>query len=115
MSDYTAQQPSAAVPAPQPIPAPQPTQDTPSPATPLVHASGVEPVSTGLTLVAYRLADQGAWSFGVDLGGTYVELARKKLGGIDDDLREVATPGYKAWAASGFEGPPPTPSVHPTA
>lgn len=62
----------------------------------LLHASGVQPSFTGLSLNAYRLEDQGCWSFGVVAAGAYCEIYRCKLGGFDDDLREAANPGFKA-------------------
>jgi hypothetical protein len=57
--------------------------------------AGVAPSAVGLGLVAYRLEDEGYWSFGVHMGGAYIELATKKLGFVDDDLREAAMPGQR--------------------
>lgn len=50
---------------------------------------------TGLTLEARRLPDQGLWLFGVTVNGAFVPLVSKKLGGVDDDLREAEEPGFK--------------------
>lgn len=51
---------------------------------------------TKLTLEAHRNEAQGVWEFGVQLSGAYVVLAVRKLGGIDDDIREAIQPGFKA-------------------
>lgn len=54
---------------------------------------------TKLTLEAHRNEDQGVWEFGVQLSGAYVVLAVRKLGGVDDDIREAIQPGFKATRA----------------
>lgn len=84
--------PVTETPTPPDDTAPDAPTDAPAP---VLHASGAEPNFTGLTFSAYRLEDQGVWSFGVTLAGAYVELVRAKLGGVDDDLREAAQPGFK--------------------
>jgi hypothetical protein len=66
-----------------------------SPAGTVLPHAGVAPTYTGLGVVAIRSEEQQAWIFGVNLGGVFVELVRRKLGGIDDDLQEAATPGFK--------------------
>ena len=54
----------------------------------------------GLTLEAHRNEDQGVWQFGVTLAGAFVVLATRKLGGVDDDIREAIQPGFKAARAA---------------
>ena len=50
---------------------------------------------TSLTMWAKRNAEQGVWQFGVTLDGVEVVLFAKKLGGLDDDLREAFQPGFR--------------------
>lgn len=66
-------------------------------------SSGPQSVYTGLTVEARRLADEGRWVFGVVMGGAFIALTDRKLGGVDDDLREAAQPGFKAARASAYE------------
>ena len=54
----------------------------------------------GLTLEAHRVEDQGVWRFGVNLSGAFVVLFERKLGGVDDDIREAIQPGFKAARAA---------------
>ena len=49
---------------------------------------------TGLTLEARRNTDSGHWEFGVELSGAFVLLAVKKLGRVDDLIRESIEPGF---------------------
>lgn len=53
-----------------------------------------------LSLEAHRNEDQGVWEFGVNLSGAYVVLAVRKLGSVDDDIREAIQPGFKAARAA---------------
>jgi len=55
-----------------------------------------------LVIEAYRLPDQGVWVFGVTMGGAFISLTSKKLGGVDDDLREAAQPGFKKARADAY-------------
>lgn len=56
---------------------------------------------TSLSLEAHRNPDQGVWQFGVYLSGAFVVIATRKLGGVDDDIREAIQPGFKAARAAG--------------
>ena len=58
---------------------------------------------TGLTLEARRNQEGGSWDFGVNLSGAFVLLFQRKLGGVDDDIRESIEPGFKAKRASLYE------------
>ena len=58
---------------------------------------------TGLTLEARRNQDSGVWEFGVRLSGAFVVVANRKLGGVDDDIRESIEPGFKAKRAALYE------------
>lgn len=48
-----------------------------------------------LTLTARRDAGLGLWLLGVEVGGVWWTVASRKLGGLDDDLQEKQTPGFK--------------------
>ena len=50
---------------------------------------------TGLSLEARRNEEQGVWQFGVNLSGAFVVIGVRKLGGVDDDIRESIDPGFK--------------------
>lgn len=69
----------------------QPDQTT----TPAPQTDGPTTGYTGLTVTARRDADQGRWVFGVEMGGAFIPLADAKLGHVDDELQEAATPGFK--------------------
>lgn len=64
--------------------------------TPVVAADDY----TDLTLEAHRVPEQGVWRFGVNLSGAFVTLFERKLGGVDDDIREAIQPGFKAARAA---------------
>lgn len=55
---------------------------------------------TSLTVEAHRNEVGGYWEFGVRLSGAYVVIATRKLGGVDDDIRESIQPGFKAARAA---------------
>ena len=65
--------------------------------TPVVPVETV--VSTtqfdGLTVSVRRNADKGLWEAYVVLNGAEWIIAQRKLGGLDDDLQEAATPGFR--------------------
>ncbi len=52
-------------------------------------------VYDGLAVQARRNEHQGVWEFGIDLSGAFVVIATRKLGGVDDDIREALEPGFK--------------------
>ena len=76
---------------------PQP-EETPAPAQP----SGPKDSYDGLNVWARRNADHGQWQFGVTLDGVDVVLATKKLGGLDDDLKDKFQPGFKKDRADAY-------------
>lgn len=60
---------------------------------------------SGLSLTAERLAEgpNGAgWYLMTSVGGVKWFIAYKKLGGLDDDLQELATPGFKEARANRY-------------
>lgn len=84
----------------------EPTLETTQPAAP-AQSSPAPVVAqdhyTGLTLEARRNQDAGQWEFGVNLSGAFVLLTTRKLGGVDDDIREAIQPGFKAARATAYE------------
>lgn len=62
---------------------------------PATQTTGPSDSYNGLAMWAKRNAEQGVWQFGVTLDGVEVVLFAKKLGGLDDDLREAFQPGFK--------------------
>lgn len=78
-----------------------PTPVTPPPADPVLDLTKFE----NLTLTAVRRPDgnRGAgWYLVTYIGDVEWIVAVRKLGGLDDDLQEVATPGYKEAAANRY-------------
>lgn len=76
------------------------------PAEPPTPDTTVGPLSddyTGLTLEAHRDAEGGRWRFGVTMGGAFIVLLERKLGSVDDDLREVQQPGFLAQRADLYQ------------
>ena len=55
---------------------------------------------SGLTVNARRNEFAGTWDFYVTLSGADVVLFTRKLGGVDDDIRESIDPGFKARRAA---------------
>lgn len=49
----------------------------------------------GLTVSVRRNDDKSLWEAYVSFGGVDWVIAARKLGGLDDDLQEAATPGFK--------------------
>ena len=49
-----------------------------------------------------RQPDQGRYCLVIAHNGTETEVTIGKLGGIDDDIQEAATPGYKAAKAKEY-------------
>lgn len=71
-----------------------PEQNIPAPPAP-PEEQGPQTSFDGLTLHAERDADAGRWRLYVELNGVRWVVAERKLGGLDDDLQEKATPGFK--------------------
>lgn len=77
--------------------------DTPDTSTLDAQTTPVVPQETvvdatqfdGLTVSVRRNADKAIWEAYVTLGGVDWVIAARKLGGLDDDLQEAATPGFK--------------------
>lgn len=69
----------------------------PTQAPPVIPAepTGIPSTFEGLTLTAKRDAGLGLWLLGVEVGGVWWTVASRKTGGLDDDLQEKATPGFK--------------------
>ncbi len=107
MSDLPFGQPGAAAPAGGPIGQPVQPEQPEQPLAAAAPEAAVEPAEPadpykGLTLEVRRLADEGRYVFGVVVKGAFVALADKKLGGIDDDIREAAQPGFKKARADAY-------------
>lgn len=49
-----------------------------------------------------RRPDQGLWVLGVTFKGSDHVFGTRKLGGIDDDVREALEPGFKAKRAQTY-------------
>lgn len=49
----------------------------------------------GLGIWMRRNPERGVWQFGVSPDGADVVLWEKKLGGVDDDLKEHFQPGFR--------------------
>lgn len=73
----------------------------PAPEAPVAPVGPADSFS-GLTVNARRSADTGQWIFSVTMGGAEIDLYAKKLGGVDDDLQEAATPGFKKKRADDY-------------
>ena len=58
---------------------------------------------TSLPVHLIRDEEQGAWRWGVEVHGTFLEFGRRKLGGWDDDIAR----GRKAEAEQAAAAPPP--------
>ena len=71
--------------------------DVPAEVTPAAPVE-VEPAPLkldGLELKAERDPERGRWVLFTEVGGVRWEITERKLGGLDDDLQEIATPGFK--------------------
>lgn len=73
-----------------------------TPPTPPPTPAGPVTVYEGLTLEAHRNGEAGRWEFGVRMGGAFIKLVERKAGGVDDDLREAAEPGFKKNRADAY-------------
>lgn len=94
-----------------PTPPTPPVDQTPPPATlepptptppAAVTATGPSDSYHDLNMWARRNASAGAWEFGVTLDTVDVVLFSRKLGGLDDDLREAFQPGFRAQRAEAY-------------
>ncbi len=73
-----------------------PSVPVPAPAPVALVDTAVSTTSfEGLTVSVRRNADKGLWEAFVTLNGAEWILGQRKLGGLDDDLQEAATPGFK--------------------
>lgn len=70
------------------------TPQTPPAPPPTVHQD-VPTSFDNLTVKAVRDTDAQRWILYTELNGVRWVLAEKKLGGLDDDLQELATPGFR--------------------
>ena len=68
-----------------PVPAPPTPEETTGPQTKFEN----------VTFTAERDALAGRWYIYANLGSVKWRIAERKLGGLDDDLQEAATPGFK--------------------
>jgi hypothetical protein len=71
-----------------------PTTTVPAPVAPPDQAVATTSFDN-LTVNVRRNTDKGQWELFVLLGSVEWVFGTRKLGGLDDDLQEAATPGFK--------------------
>lgn len=72
------------------------------PNVPVAPPSGPADSYHGLGIWARRVPDRGVWQFGVSPDGADIVLWEKKLGGVDDDLKEHFSPGFRKQRADTY-------------
>lgn len=86
------EQPSTVAPSDAPAP---PQQQAPDQQAPVADPQSHDGVWTGVPVEVRRDATAGLYFFGVNIGGAFIAFGQRKLGGVDDDLKEAAYPGFQ--------------------
>lgn len=75
-------------------PAADPTPPASAPSVPVENAVSATSFKD-VPVQVRRNADKNLWEAYLSIGGAEWVIASRKLGGLDDDLQEAATPGFK--------------------
>ena len=82
---------------------PKPEQEQPKQtAWAQLNAKGDARQLDGRSISLRRDPVQGRYVFGVLVDGAFISFADRKLGGVDDDLKEAALPGFKGERAAQY-------------